>query len=175
MPPNPNANRILYDHRNRKLPLAIMIHHNFFFSLVYSIIVGRLSFEKWRDFDFTDSLNSSLLLPVYFTWVVVEASRLYSGQRGVLLDKVPELTIFLLVSFFPQTFAVIYIGFLQESISLFDRWMNVIMMVALFIEIGLTWRLLHSMSAKETAYSYNNIIHSFLQMFFPWQLHMEVE
>ena len=69
----------------------------------------------------------------------------------MLLDKVPELTIFLLVSFFPQTFAVIYIGFLQESISLFDRWMNVIMMVALFIEIGLTWRLLRSMSAKETA------------------------
>jgi hypothetical protein len=148
----PNSNRILsdYDHRNKKLPLAILIHHNFFFSLIYTIIVGRLSFEKWRDLDFTDSLNSSLLLPVYWVWVVVEASRLYAGQRGVLLDKVPELIALLLLSFFPQVFAVLYMGFLQESILVWDRWMNVIMMTVLCVEVGLTWRLLRSMSARET-------------------------
>mmetsp|Transcript_16187 Transcript_16187/g.27349 ORF Transcript_16187/g.27349 Transcript_16187/m.27349 type:complete len:142 (+) Transcript_16187:162-587(+) len=98
MPPNANdnANLILYEHRNKKLPLAILIHHNFFFSLIYAVLVGVSSFKKWRDFNSTDSLNSSLLLPVYWTWVVVEASRLYSGQKGVLLEKVPELTAFFL-------------------------------------------------------------------------------
>mmetsp|Transcript_28316 Transcript_28316/g.42680 ORF Transcript_28316/g.42680 Transcript_28316/m.42680 type:complete len:155 (+) Transcript_28316:169-633(+) len=150
MPPNDNANLILYEHRNKKLPLAILIHHNFFFSLIYAVLVGVSSFKKWRDFNSTDSLNSSLLLPVYWTWVVVEASRLYSGQKGVLLDKVPELTAFFLLSFFPQSFIVLYMGFLQESILVWDRWMNVIMVAALFMEVGLTLRLLRSMSTNKT-------------------------
>ena len=142
----------LYNHRNKKLPLVIFIHHNFFFSLIYAVIVGRLTFAKRRDFDFTDSLNSSLLLPIYWTWLVVEVARLYVGQRGVLLDKLPALTAFMLTSFFPQTFAVMYLGFLQESILVLDRWLNAIMMALLLIEVGLTWRLLRSMSsgAKET-------------------------
>jgi hypothetical protein len=141
------------DRRNKKLPLAILIHHNFFFSIIYIIVVGRLSFKKWRDFDSPDSLKSSLLLPVYWTWVVVEASRLYAGQRGVLLDKVPELVVFLLLSFFPQMFAVVFMGFSQVSVLFWDRWMNVIMMTALCVEVGLTWRLLRTMSLQKTSRS----------------------
>lgn len=149
MPFNANANRILYDHRNKKLPLAILIHHNFFFSCIYAISIAASSFEKWRKFDSTNSLNSSLLLPVYWTWVVVEALRLYSGQRGILLDRVPELVAFFLLSFFPQSFIVLYMGFLQETILVWDRWINVIMMAALFIEVGLTLRFLRSISKRE--------------------------
>lgn len=137
-----NSNRILYNHRNKKLPLAILIHHNFFFSFIYSFLIGALSFQKGGNFDSTNSLNSSLLLPLYWTWIVAEASRLYSGQRGVLLDKMPELTAFVLLSIFPQSFVVLYMGFLQESILVWDKWINVIMLAMLSMEIGLALRLL---------------------------------
>lgn len=141
----------LYNHRNKKLPLAIVIHLNFIFSLIYAAIVGVLSFAKRRDFELTNSLNSSLLLPVYWTWLVVEAVRLYAGQRGVLLDKVPELVVFLLSSLFPQVFAILYLGFLQEKILVWDRCMNAIMLLVLLVEALLTCRLLRSISsAKET-------------------------
>ena len=156
MPFNADANRILYDHRNKKLPLAILIHNNYFFSLIYAILIAALSFEKWRNFDSTNSLNNSLLLPVYWTWVAVEMLRLYSGQRGILLDKVPELATFLLLSFFPQSFIVLYMGFLQVTILVWDRWMNAIMMAALFMEVSLTLRLLRSISKRESALQ-NNI------------------
>lgn len=141
----------LYNHRNKKLPLAIIIHLNFFSSLLYAVIVGILSFAKRRDFQFTNSLNSSLLIPVYWTWLLVEAARLYAGQRGVLLDKVPELVVFLLFSVFPQSFAIIYLGFLQESINVWERCMNATMLLVLLVEAVLTCRLLRSISsAKET-------------------------
>ncbi len=149
MHPIANSNRLLYDHCNKKLPLAILIHHNFFFSFIYAFLIGALSFQKRRNLDFTNSLNSSLLLPLYWTWVVAEASRLYSGQRGVLLDKVPELTAFFLLSVFPQSFIFLYMGFLQESILVWDRWTNVIMLAVLCLEISLTLRLLSSTSTRE--------------------------
>ena len=141
----------LYNHRNKKLPLAIVIHLNFFLSLIYAAIVGVLSFAKRRDFEFTNSLNSSLLLPVYWTWLLVEVARFFAGQRGVLLDKVPELVVFLLSSLFPQSFAIIYLGFLQETILVWDRCMNSTMLLVLLVETVLTCRLLRSISsAKET-------------------------
>lgn len=148
MNPITNSNRILYDHRNKKLPLAILIHHNFFASFIYAFLIGALSFQKGRNFDSTSSLNSSLLLPLYWTWLVAEALRLYSGQRGVLLDKVPELTAFFLLSIFPQSFIVLYMGFLQESILVWEQWMNVIMLAVFLLEIGLTLRLLRSTSTR---------------------------
>jgi len=141
----------LYNHRNKKLPLAIVIHLNFIFSLIYAAIVGVLTFAKRRDFEFTNSLNSSLLLPVFWTWLLVEAARLYAGQRGILLDKVPELVVFLLLSLFPQAVATIYFGFLQETILVWDSCMNAIMLLVLLVEAVLTCRLLRSISsAKET-------------------------
>jgi hypothetical protein len=147
MPPHDDFD--LYEHRNKKLPLAVLLYHNFFFSAIYAVTEGRLSFGKRRTFD-SDSLKSSLLLPTYWTWLVVEASRLYAGQRGVLLDKGPELTAFLLLSFFPQTLAIIYLGFLQESLSWHKLLMNVIMITTLLLEAFLTWRLLWLISVRET-------------------------
>ena len=139
---------VLYEHRNKKLPLAVLIHYNVFFSFIYTVLIGALSFNKRSKLD-TNSLNDSLLLPVYWTWVVVEALRLYFGQRGILLDRVPELVTFLLLSFFPQSFIVLYLGFLQQVILVWDHWMNVIMMAALCLEVGLTLRLLRSLSKRE--------------------------
>ncbi len=141
----------LYNHRNKKLPLAISIHLNFFLSLIYAAAIGVLSFAKRREFEFTNSLNSSLLLPVYWTWLLVEVARLFAGQRGVLLDKVPELVVFVLLSLFPQAFAIIYLGFLQEKILVWDRCMNAIMLLLILVEAMLTCRLLRSISSeKET-------------------------
>jgi hypothetical protein len=143
----PSSN-VLYDQRNNKLPLAIFIHCNFFFSFIFTVLIGASSLNKRSKFD-TNSLNDSLLLPVYWTWVVVEALRLYFGQRGILLDRVPELAVFFLLSFFPQSFIVLYLGFLQQVILVSDHWMNVIMLTALLLEVGLTLRLLRSMSKRE--------------------------
>lgn len=144
-----NANLVLYEHRNKKLPLAILIHHNFFLSLIYAVVAGLTTFQK-RD-DSSDSLNSSLLLPAYWTWIVVEASRLITGQRGVLVDSSPALSAFLLLSFFPQMFVVLYMGCLQETILPLDRWSNAVMLALIFAEMISALKLLHSMATGEKA------------------------
>ena len=125
----------LYNHRNNKIPLAIMIHHNFFLSPIFTIIAGNSAFAKSFD---------SLLLSAFWTWVIVEASRLYCGQKGMLMDSVPALWAFLLLSIFPQLFIVVYMGFLQNSILPLDRWTNAFMATIISFEIVLTAKLLRS-------------------------------
>ena len=74
--------------RNERLPLAIVIHYNWFLSLIFAILTGSLAFEKTRSFFFCNGFQRTLLRPIFLIWLIAEFPRLYVGQKGVLCDKV---------------------------------------------------------------------------------------
>mmetsp|Transcript_27223 Transcript_27223/g.56719 ORF Transcript_27223/g.56719 Transcript_27223/m.56719 type:complete len:156 (-) Transcript_27223:37-504(-) len=153
----PSFNKQLLRRKAEKLPLAISIHYNIYFSFIFAVLIGRLVFEKHRYFYFCNAFQRSLLVPVYCIWLVAEIPRLYVGQRGVLKDKLPEMAAFLLLSFFPQVFTILYLGFLQEIIFPFDTVLGVTMLLVVVLELILAWRFLSSIITRQSATFYRNI------------------
>lgn len=138
-------------HKDEKLPLAVLIHYNVYFSLIFGTLTGRFVFEKTRHFEFDTEFQRDLLVPVFLVWWLAELPRLYVGQKGVLRDKLPEIAAFLLLSLFPQIWIVIYLAFLQEFVFTFDRVLGVTMLMAILAESCLSWRLLRSIIARQSA------------------------
>ena len=77
--------------KNEKLPLAEVLHYNWFLSLVFAALIGHLAFYKHKHLYFCNSFQRSLLIPVYSIWFIAEIPRLYVGQKGILCDKVRAL------------------------------------------------------------------------------------
>ena len=73
--------------KNKKLVLAIAIHHNWYLSAIFAFLTGHIVFHK-TSFFFCNSFQASLLVPTYFVWLIAELPRLYIGRKGVLCDKV---------------------------------------------------------------------------------------
>lgn len=94
---------------------------------------------------------------MYCVWVIAEIPRLYVGQKGALLDTLPEMSSFLLISFFPQIWIVIYLAFLQELILPFDSVLGVMMLVVITVEMVLTWKILRSMITRQYNQFYQSV------------------
>ena len=141
----------LLKRKDEKLPLAILIHFNFYLSVVFALVIGRLVFTKHGNYHFCNSFQRSLLVPAYSTWLMAEVPRLYVGMKGVLRDKLPEMAAFLLLSFFPQVWIALYLSFLQEIILPFDEVLGMTMFVFIVAESALAWRFLRSIITRQSA------------------------
>jgi len=151
------VNKQLLRRKSEKLPLAIFIHYNFYFSFIFAVLIGRLVFEKRKHFYFCNDFQRSLLVPVFSIWLLAEIPRLYVGQQGILRDKLPEMAAFCLLSFFPQVWTVIYLGFLQEIVFPFDTVLAGVMLGFILLELGLAWRFLRSIITRQSASFYRNM------------------
>ena len=143
--------------KDEKLPLAILIHFNVYLSCIFAVLIGPLVFEKHRSYNFRNSLQSSLIVPMYCGWVIAEIPRLYVGQKGVLRDTLPEMSSFLLISFFPQIWITVYLSFLQELILPFDSVLGTMMIVLITVEIVLAWRILRTMITRKYNQFYQSV------------------
>ena len=134
--------------KKNKLPLAILIHFNYYYSLLFAIVIGRLIFTKYIEYYHCNAFQRTLLLPVYSVWLLVEMIRLFVGQKGVLLqnDGLSELATFILLSIFPQIWIAIYMTFLQEIKLPFDSVLGMIMLLVLLSEVVLAVRFGYSIS-----------------------------
>jgi len=137
---NDNDNILLQTKKN-KLPLAILIHFNYYYSLLFAILIGRLILTKYMEYYYCNVFQHTLLLPVYGVWLLVEMIRLFVGQKGILLhDGLSDLATFILLSIFPQLWIAVYITFLQEIILSFDSILGMIMLLVLLSEVVLAVR-----------------------------------
>ena len=143
--------------KDEKLPLAILIHYNVYTSFIFATLIGRLVFHKKSHLYYSNEFQRSLLVPVYLVWLIAEIPRLYVGQKGVLGDKLPEMTAFLLLSFFPQVWTVVYLGYLQELIFPVDSILGTAMMIFISLELVLAWRLLRTIITRQSALFYRNV------------------
>jgi len=151
-------NEHLLRRKDEKLPLVILIHFNFYLSIVFGLSIGRLVLEKHRNYHFCNSFQRSLLVPAYCTWLIAEIPRLYVGMKGVLRDKLPEMAAFVLLSFFPQVWITLYIGFLQEIILPFDTVLGMMMFVFIVTESALAWRFLRSIITRQSTLYYRGAV-----------------
>ena len=136
-----NNNNDTLQTKKNKLPLAILIHFNYYYSLLFAILIGRIVIEKYLEYYYCNVFQHTLLLPVYSVWLLVEMTRLFVGQKGVLLhDGLTDLATFTLLSIFPQLWVAVYITFLQEIILSFDSVLGMIMLLVLLSEVVLTCR-----------------------------------
>ena len=136
-----NNNDILLQTKKNKLPLAILIHFNYYYSLLFAIVIGRLVLTKYIEYYYCNVFQHTLLLPVYCVWLLVEMIRLFVGQKGVLLnDGLSDLATFTLLSIFPQLWITVYITFLQEIILPFDSVLGMIMLLVLLSEVVIALR-----------------------------------
>ena len=145
------VNQDLLRRKDEKLPLAILMHFNFYLSLVFALLIGRLLLLKHGYYHFCNSFQRSLLVPAYCTWLVAEIPRLYVGMKGVLRDKLPEMAAFVLLSFFPQVWIAMYVSFVQEIILPLDAVLGMMMVACIVAETALAWRYLRSISARQSA------------------------
>ena len=141
--------------QDEKLPLAILIHCNVYFSFIFAILMGRLVFEKYGEFYFCNIFQRNLLVPIYCVWLLAEIPRLYVGMKGVLRDKLPNMAAFVLLSFYLSWIAL-YFTFLQEIILPFDSVLGITMMLFILSEIVLAWRFLRCIIARNSALFYNS-------------------
>ena len=136
---------------NERLPLAVIIHFNWYLSSMFAFLSGYLAVEKHKSLFFCKSFQRSLLIPVYCIWLIAEITRLYVGQKGILRDKLPELAAYLLLSCFPQMFTVAYLGFLQEIILPVDVTLGTITITMIIMEVVLVWRRMRCVITRQTA------------------------
>jgi hypothetical protein len=132
------CNQDLLRRKDKKLPLAILIHFNYYLSLVFALLIGRLVLEKHWYHHFCNSFQRSLLVPAYCIWVAAEIPR------------------FILLSFFPQVWIAMYVGFYQEIILPFDAVLGMMMVAFIMVEMALAWILLRSIILRQSALYYRS-------------------
>lgn len=72
-----------------------------------------------------------LLLLALFVFTIGEGMRIYFGYYGNLLESVPHISTFLLLTFFPAIPAVIFFAFFQPIRQPFEEGASIIMLVFL--------------------------------------------
>jgi hypothetical protein len=65
---------------------------------------------------------------------------------------------FVLLSFFPQVWITLYIGFLQEIILPFDTVLGMMMFVFIVTESALAWRFLRSIITRQSTLYYRGAV-----------------
>jgi len=135
-----NNNNDTLQTKKNKLPLSILIHFNYYYSLLFALLICRIVFTKYLEYYYCNAFQRTLLLPVYSVWLLVEMIRLFVGQKGILHNDLSELATFILLSIFPQLWIAVYITFLQEIILSFDSILGMIMLLILLSEVVLACR-----------------------------------
>ena len=84
-------------------------------------------------------------------WAVVEIIRLYVGYKGNLQERVPNLSAFLGLTFFPQLLLCLYMLIVQYPMLPFDRIANSIMLAFLILQLILGTRAVYKIIENTTA------------------------
>lgn len=124
--------------RGSSVPLAVLHHLTFFFSVAYAIVIGMLLVEKRANYTYHSELQNYLITGVYCLWCAVECIRLWSGWMGNLEDRVPTLATSILLTIFPQILCLVYIGFLQEMVFPADFIFSVVMLICQILSMILS-------------------------------------
>ncbi len=86
------------------------------FSLLYFAICGGCLLNKLQNYKFQNSILFILTLPIFSLWCCIEIVRIGLGYIGNLLEKVPMISAFLLLTIFPQLVAILFLTFLQDPV-----------------------------------------------------------
>ena len=84
-------------------------------------------------------------------WVVTEISRIWFGFDGNLKEKVPQVSAFVLFTFFPQIPCVLYLSFGQDILFPIEPPLGFIGLVFLVLELWMARNALYTLIDRQTA------------------------
>ena len=111
------------------LPLQVTLHFNVLFSLLFLVVVGGCSVAKVLYY------NKKVSISTMCVWAVFESVRLYYGVSGNMMEKVPELATYVLITIFPQMPFMIYFSYVQPVLFPVDPILGTFMLVALAVQV----------------------------------------
>ena len=79
--------------------------------------------------------NKKVSISTMCVWSVFEAVRLYYGISGNMMEKVPELATYVLITIFPQMPFMIYFAYVQPVLFPVDPVLGTFMLVALTVQV----------------------------------------
>ena len=112
------------------LPFQVLLFFNLYYSVAYGVALIYLGYIKCTTWAVHD-LPRILLIFFILLWCCGEVMRLYFGYYGNLQEKVPHLSAFVLLTFFPAIPSVIYFATLQPLLRPFDQISSIFMLSGL--------------------------------------------
>ena len=130
-----------------------LVSYNVMFSAVY-LMFGVLNSTEKINYVYAAPLNAKLHVPLLCIWGVAEAARIYCGFVGNLSERVPEMSAFLLISFFPQVPTLLFLTFLQEHTFPVDHVLGLIALGLIFVEVIVGVATFRRLILRQTAQFY---------------------
>mmetsp|Transcript_19780 Transcript_19780/g.32501 ORF Transcript_19780/g.32501 Transcript_19780/m.32501 type:complete len:177 (+) Transcript_19780:402-932(+) len=129
--------------------LQVCLHYNLVLSTVFFVLECYVISYKLGTYEL--EVFGQVLTPLTFSvWASSEGFRLWFGYTGNLQEKLPQLSVFMLLSLFPQLPCLIYLLHLQELQLPFERAMSASLVVFVCFELLIGYMTIKSLVKKQT-------------------------
>lgn len=136
--------------------LQLCLEYNACMSLLFLVVESAVLSEKLTRFEL--DVFGQVLAPLTFgVWAASEVFRLWFGYTGNLQEKLPQMSVFFLLSLFPQLPCLLYLMRLQDLQLPFERAMGGMLFAIVCVELVASWRAVRCLIRKQTR-SYARLI-----------------
>mmetsp|Transcript_13564 Transcript_13564/g.22622 ORF Transcript_13564/g.22622 Transcript_13564/m.22622 type:complete len:155 (+) Transcript_13564:168-632(+) len=127
------------------LHFQVSLYYGALFSLIFAIIIGSTSVEKYLYY------NKRVAISVITIWCVIEPARLLFGFMGNLKENAADLATFLLITLFPQMPFALYFAYIQPVIFPVDPIVGTFMVLFLIYHFIAGMQLIRLVIRNQTA------------------------
>lgn len=131
--------------------LQQIIFYQGMYSLLYFAVCGGCLLNKLYNYEFQKRILSILTLPIFSLWCFTEMTRIALGYIGNMMENVPMIAAFLLLTIFPQLVAVLFFTFLQSPVFPFDSGSGLVMTIFLLVELFVGRKTFKELIERQTA------------------------
>jgi len=130
--------------------LQMLLHYNVFASALFLVVEGVILSSKLSRFEL--GVFGQVLTPLCFgMWFAVEVFRLWFGTLGNLQEKLPQLSVFFLLSVFPQLPCLLYLMHLQEGKLPMEQSFGSVLFVMVGVELFFAYMTIQNLVLKQTS------------------------
>ncbi|GBG28061.1 Transmembrane protein 17 [Hondaea fermentalgiana] len=136
--------------------LQVCLQFNVYMSAIFLVLQSLALTEKLRTFEL--DVFGKVLAPLTFgVWCASEVFRLWFGFTGNLQEKLPQMSVFLLLSLFPQLPCLLYLMNLQDLQFPVERILGGFMFTFTGVELVMGYHAMQALVKKQTT-SYSRLV-----------------
>mmetsp|Transcript_14066 Transcript_14066/g.31082 ORF Transcript_14066/g.31082 Transcript_14066/m.31082 type:complete len:156 (-) Transcript_14066:39-506(-) len=137
--------KVLHRPSLSSLHFQVSLYYGALFSIIFAILVGSGSVQKYVYF------NKRVAISVISLWCVIEPARLWFGIKGNLRENVSDLATFLLITLFPQMPFALYFAYIQPVLFPVDPIVGTLMVLFLLFHFVSGLSMLRLVIRNQTA------------------------
>mmetsp|Transcript_16817 Transcript_16817/g.32797 ORF Transcript_16817/g.32797 Transcript_16817/m.32797 type:complete len:165 (-) Transcript_16817:148-642(-) len=136
--------------------LQVCLHFNMYMSLIFLVLESIMLSNKLQHYEL--DVFGQVLAPLAFgVWCASEFFRLWFGFTGNLQEKLPQMSVFLLLSLFPQLPCLLYLMQLQDLQLPMEKILGGIMFAFTGFELIIGYHAMQALVKKQTV-TYSRLI-----------------